>query len=233
MTVSLASEPMTARSILKFRLTMLIVAMILAVECLWLTASEALRSPFDSLPAAPDVFTGAAGEQRNAALSARIGIVRGQLWASAAFSHSELLGSPSSAGAGTAGSAAKAISDIDKAIAFAPHMGSVWLLRAYLAERLPSFKIDPAESLRMSYYTAPSDLSLLPLRSFVATRLPTLDADTQELAARDVRLLLLRQDTVTLSSDYRTATPAGRAFLQKTIGETAPAFANSLELGPQ
>jgi hypothetical protein len=109
--------------------------------------------PTDELAAA------AAGRHSEAAdRAASIGAIRGDdLWAEAAFTHAEsLLG-----GAGNLPhSLQRAGAELERAVRDAPHRSDVWLMVAGLAQRSASTGFDPAEALRMSYYTGSSEMRL-------------------------------------------------------------------------
>jgi hypothetical protein len=83
----------------------------------------------------------------------------------------------------------------------------------------------------MSYYTGPSELPLLPLRSLVAAQLPALDDELQLFAKQDLRRLIARQDGPAIVHDYQFASPAGKQFIAQAVGEIDSAFRDSLHLG--
>jgi hypothetical protein len=90
------------------------------------------------------------------------------------------------------------------------------------------------EALKMSYYTGPSDLRLLPLRLLVATHSQALgDAEVQQLVRRDLRLLLAHGQQLAIAEAYRGASPVGRRFVEQTLGEIDPAYLGSLRTGAQ
>jgi len=93
---------------------------------------------------------------------------------------------------------------------------------------------DPAEALRMSYYTGPSEMPLIPLRLTVAVHLDELgDSELQQFAQRDLRVLIAHQEKPAVVQAYQSATPAGKHFIEQALGETDPAFVDSLRLGAQ
>ena len=84
----------------------------------------------------------------------------------------------------------------------------------------------------MSYYTGPSELPLMPIRSLVAGQLPALDAELQQFARRDLRVLT-RQEKPAVIQAYQSATKAGKQFIEQAVGEIDPTFAKTLRLGAQ
>jgi hypothetical protein len=127
---------------------------------------------------------------------------------------------------------AQAHARLDRAIAYAPHRSEAWLLIAGLASRHEPSRPENVEALKMSYYTGPSDLRLLPLRLLVATHSQALgDAEVQQLVRRDLRLLLAHGQQSAIAEAYRGASPVGRRFVEQTLGEIDPAYLGSLRTG--
>ena len=85
----------------------------------------------------------------------------------------------------------------------------------------------------MSYFTGPSDISLMPIRTFIASQMPMLDADMQQLARRDVRLLLTHQQKPAIIQAYHVATAAGKRLIDQELGERDPNFAQALRRGAE
>ena len=74
------------------------------------------------------------------------------------------------------------------------------------------------EALKMSYFVAPNEMKLMPVRLDTATRSDALsDPDLKELARGDVRLMLTRQIDLkgAVVSAYRRASGLGKAFCRK------------------
>ena len=84
----------------------------------------------------------------------------------------------------------------------------------------------------MSYFTAPNDAKLMPLRLYTTAKLDALaDADLKELARGDVRLMLIRQSNLKASvlSAYRAGSSLGRAFLEDAVQSIDPEFVSVLQ----
>jgi hypothetical protein len=96
----------------------------------------------------------------------------------------------------------------------------------------PDFR-EATEALRMAYFTGPSELSLMPIRTFVAAQMPTLDADMQQLARRDLRYLLKSQQKSAIIQAWHAATPAGKRLMEQELGERDPSFLQTLRRGPE
>jgi hypothetical protein len=83
----------------------------------------------------------------------------------------------------------------------------------------------------MSYYTGPNELSLLPLRLFIATHSNALaDSDMPGLVRRDVRMILTRWPDLrpALAAAYKDAVPDAKRLLDSAVTETDPAFLRAM-----
>jgi hypothetical protein len=113
-----------------------------------------------------------------------------------------------------------------------PHDSRMWLALALLqAHSNPG---DPliAESLKMSYLTAPSRAELIAPRLEIMTSTNALkDADLNELARSDVRAILTQypDQRQLLLNDYARASAVGKAFLEDSAKRVDPGFANTLK----
>jgi hypothetical protein len=225
------SEP----SHLAFRLAVLLFAVLLGAQCVWLLLAELSRTDIDSLPTTPTTANAAAAQRDAALWAARLGVIRGDLWAYSAFTYADLLFDPSSAAVGNptpTNTAAEAHRSIDHALASAPHQSSVWLLFAGIALRYRLPNANPTEALKMAYYTAPSDQTLMPLRLQIATRADRFDdIQIREFITRELRLLLQQNQKAAIGNAYSTASSAGRRLIEQTVADSDPAFANTLVTG--
>jgi hypothetical protein len=216
-----------------FRIATFLLAAVLGIQCIWLLLAEFSRPGIDYLPTDPHSAAFASFQRNDATWAAWIGVIRGDLWGESGYTYSDLLWINSSSGSELTKSLDQARERLDRAVRYAPHQAGAWLLLAGLASRYRWSKPDPAEALRMSYYTGPSELPLAPLRSLVAAQLPALDDELQIFAKRELRLLITHQDKPAIVQDYQSATPAGKQFIKQVLGEIDPTFGNSLHLGAQ
>jgi hypothetical protein len=120
---------------------------------------------------------------------------------------------------------------VKKALQIGPHDSRMWLALALLQAR--SNLGDPliAQSLKMSYLTGPNRSDLIPLRlDAVTLGNPLNDADLNELARGDVRVILTRfpDQRQTLVNDYIRASSIGKTFLEDSARMYDPQFADSL-----
>jgi hypothetical protein len=215
-----------------FRLVTLVLAIVLGAQCIWLILAELSRPGITRLPTDPTGATIAAKQRNDATWAAWIGAVRGDLWAESAYTYSDLLWATSGNDSEQTEALDRVQMRLDRALRYAPHQSSTWLLLAGLASRYRWSKPDPTEALKMSYYTGPSELPLMPLRLLVTAQLNEIkDGELQLLARRDIRLLIAHQGQPAVMQAFQSATPAGRQFMEQAVKETDPTFAQSLHAG--
>jgi hypothetical protein len=121
---------------------------------------------------------------------------------------------------------------VRNALEFGPHDSRMWLLLAQLQAQKDSADPLVAEALKMSYFTGPNRAELVPARLdlVTASNAPS-DSDLSELASSDVRAMLTRLNgqRPALAKDYVRASPAGKKFLEDSVRQLDPAFADSLK----
>jgi hypothetical protein len=124
--------------------------------------------------------------------------------------------------------------EVVRVLKAAPHHSELWLLLALLQIQHKSGGRQIIEALKMSYFTAPNDVQLMPLRLYTAARADALsDPDLKELARGDVRLMLTRQPDLKSSVlfAYRHGSSLGKVFLEDTVQSIAPEFVSVLHKG--
>jgi hypothetical protein len=124
--------------------------------------------------------------------------------------------------------------DVVRVLKAAPHRSELWLLLALLQIQHKSGGRQIIEALKMSYFTAPNDVQLMPLRLYTAARADALsDPDLKELARGDVRLMLTRQPDLKSSVvlAYRHGSSLGKMFLEDTVQSIDPEFVSVLRKG--
>jgi hypothetical protein len=211
-----------------FRAAIYGLAAVLGAYCIWLCAADIIRPGVQRLPTERQ-DAAVAAQQRSAAISAaRVGIVRGDLWAEAAFTFSDSLWPPSTGNASPATTIDQAHETLVQTVRYAPSRADVWLLLAALATRYRWPAPEAAEALRMSYFTGPGELSLMPLRARVAAQLATPDLELDQFAQRDLRLLLAQRQKSAVTQIYQSASPAHKRAIEKTVGEIEPALVDAL-----
>jgi hypothetical protein len=216
-----------------FRIVTLTFAIALAAQCIWLLLAELTRPGVNHLPMNPQSAALAAKQRNDATWAAAIGGIRGDLWADSAYTFSDLLWTDSSNSSEDTPSLAMARRRLDRAVRYSPNQPGAWLLLAGLASRYRWSKPDPAEALKMSYETGPSELQLMPLRLLVTVQLDELSDELRLFAQRDIRLLFSHQGKPVIIQDYQSATAAGKHFIEQAIGEIDPSFVAPLRGGAQ
>jgi hypothetical protein len=222
---------MSAPSQFVFRTLTLLFAILLGAQCFWLLAAQISLPGVHRLPT--DAAAAAAASQRRgtAAAAATIGAIRGELWAESAFTYSDLLfdKTASAANADTSQNLARARISLERSVEDAPITPAAWLLLAGFALRYPSAGFDATETLKMSYYTGPSEQDLLPLRLRMAVRAETLnDVEMRQFIVRDLRLLIARKQTTEIAQTYGAASAAGKRFIEQTVKDLDPSMLGSL-----
>jgi hypothetical protein len=217
-----------------FRVATLVFAMVLGAQSIWLLLAEFSRPGINSMPTDSQSAALAAKQRNDATWAARIGTIRGDLWADSAYTYSDLLWTNSSNSSENTPSLALARDRLDRAVHYSPNQPGAWLLLAGLASRYRWSEPDPAEALKMSYYTGPSELQLMPLRLLVTVQQENLnDLQLQQLAQRDIRLLFAHQGKPVVIQAYQAATPAGKHLIEQAVGEIDPTFVDPLRGGAQ
>lgn len=122
-------------------------------------------------------------------------------------------------------------SRVKRALSLAPYDAELWLALALLESQHDPSGPAMLEALKMTYFTAPNDTRLMPVRLDTATQFDALiDPDLAQLARGDVRLMLARQaelkTAVVLA--YRRASKRGKEFLEQAVKAIAPSFVATL-----
>jgi hypothetical protein len=216
----------------KFRIATLLLAALLGLQCVWLLLAELSRAGIDRLPTEASAAAAAAGKRNRAAWAADFGVIRGELWAQLAFTYADLMFDDNTETADTMQKVARARVGLEHALYDAPAQPGAWLLRAGLGLRYPSLGLDAVESLKMSYYTGPTELDLIPLRLRL-TALSTMinDVEMQQFLRRDLRLLLARKQQSAIADAYNGAAPPGKRVIERTLDDIDHRAAESLRAG--
>lgn len=114
-----------------------------------------------------------------------------------------------------------------RALRSSPLRGDIWLMLA-AASKHDSPQSSTAAMLKMSYYTAPNDLDLLPLRLSVAlaTDAVVRELEFRDLIKRDVSLVVRHRPALkpALVTAYRSASTDGKIYLEGLMSEFDPTF---------
>jgi hypothetical protein len=220
-----------ASSKLALRLVIVVFAVLLAVQSVWLLLAELSRPNVDGSATGLIPYTTTAQQRDAAAWAAAIGAIRGDLWTEYALAFSDLLVGEGevSTGPGLATTVARASLSLDHAINYAPHQSNAWLLLTGLALRFPQPELNAAEILKMSYYTGPSEQHLIPLRLQLAVKVNRFDdIEMQQFVRRDLGVLLARKQIAAITDVYNSASSDGRKFLEQAVSDFDPTASEKL-----
>lgn len=209
----------------------------ISVQAAWILLAERYRPNHILLPVDGKTAAIALAEQDKVNRAASLAVVRGDLWARSAFIYAgQLWGDKAmelDAGNQFNPDALKALT---RALRYSPLRGDVWLLFAALADKYKWPGYQPSLLLKMSYYTAPSELALFPLRLNVSLHAEGVidDSELQDLVRRDIRVIVTRAPELkpALVTAYRAASGQGKAFVDRAVSEIDPAYLAALRVGP-
>jgi hypothetical protein len=218
---------------LVFRATTTLVAMLLGIQCVWLLAAEYSRVGIRQIPKDAAASAAAANERVRAERAAWIGAIRGELWTEYAYTYADLLwGNTIKANLSSELQQAQVI--LNRALEYAPDQSGAWLLLAGLASVHPLPGVRGLQALKMSYYTGPSELDLLPLRLRIALRMSDVrDPELRQLIGRDVALLVKRHELAAMGAAETSASPAGKRLMEEILTEVDPSILRPLSSGPR
>lgn len=121
---------------------------------------------------------------------------------------------------------------LTQALQYSPLRGDLWLMLAALSREQRSAEYDVAALLKLSYYTAPNELALFPLRLTVALGevSATSEVELRELVQRDVRIVLANQPSLrpALNAAYQSASADGKGLVDKLTTERDSAVLQSM-----
>jgi hypothetical protein len=225
---------MNVPSHIAFRSSALVLAAVLGLQCIWLLLAELSRPDINQFPTEAASASIAAKQRSDATWAAWIGGIRGDLWAQSAFTFADLLRADPFDRSQSNKLMGQARVRLDRALRYAPLRSEAWLLLAGLASRYQWPQPEPAEALKMAYYTAPSESRLLPLRLLIAARSNAIgDPDVQQFVGRDLRLLMAQQQKPAVIEAYRSASPEGKRFIEQALGDIDPTYVASLRADTQ
>jgi hypothetical protein len=198
----------------RFRAVILVSAVILGLQTAWLVLPEWFRnapgSPLD------------ASQPINANRAAQLGGVRGDLWADATLTQDGV--DWTSSGTFLRPFSPEVLERVragaKQALAYSPHDARLWLVLAAIDARLQTPSEQAAAALKMSYYTGPNELRLIPLRLLVAVRPGVLaDSELQQLFLNELRVALNRNGELqqAIVGAYREADPAAKRLIDDIV----------------
>lgn len=206
-----------------FQLTAALAAILMGAQCIWLLIPELSSPRIGQMPADAASATLAAGQRPSLEWAADTAIIRGDYWAGLAFSSADLLWKKPTDAQNLSDDVTRARTNVERALRAAPHISGAWLLLAGLSLRYPSSGANSVATLKMSYYTGPSEQRLIPLRLWFAAQSDfTGDFEMREFVSCDLRVLLARQQKTPIIEAYAAALPAAKNFIEQIAGEVDP-----------
>jgi hypothetical protein len=168
--------------------------------------------------------------------AASLAVFRGDLWAQSAFTYGDHLWSDQAMDLNAGDKLnAEALDSLTQALRYSPHRGDVWLMFAALADQYRWSGYQPTSLLKMSYYTAPNELTLFPLRLKVSLHATGAidDVELQEMVRRDISAILTRRPALkpALVAAYRSAPPRSKIFAEQVISQIDPSYLGTLRAG--
>lgn len=219
------------------RAGLVVFGLVLIAQTTWILLAEFQHPRRIRIPVDPQASAVALLEQAPAKRAAKLAVIRGDLWAESAFTYSSPFWTEQATGAdGGNGTAEEARSQLERALRYSPHRGDVWLLLAAMADRYHWQGYRPSALLKMSYYTAPNEQMLFPLRIKVSLHAAGLqDPELPDMIRRDIRLVITRTPALkpALVAIYKAAPGPDRLFVERVVSEIDPAYLASMRAGSQ
>jgi hypothetical protein len=202
---------------------------LLSTQAAWILLAERYWPPHLRLAVDGETAMIALGEQDKIKQAASFAAVRGDLWAKSAFTYADHLWGDHAMDLNADDKLnTDAVKTLIQTLRYSPHRGDVWLMFAALADRYKWSEYQPSSLLKMSYYTAPNELALFPLRLSVALQAKGLidDTEIQDIIRRDITVILTRAPGVrpALGAAYNAAPPQARIFAERVIAEIDPSY---------
>src|SRR5712672_3055544 len=212
------------------RVALTLFGVFLSAQAAWILLAERHRLNHIRLPVDEKTATIALAEQDKIKQAASLAVVRGDLWAESAFTYGSQLWLDAGDQLNT-----EALKTLTRALQYSPHRGDVWLMFAALANKYKWSGYQPSLLLKMSYYTAPNELALLPLRLDVSLHAKGAidDAELKDMVRRDISVILTRAPALkpALVAAYRSALPQGKVFAERVISEIDPGYLGVVRAG--
>lgn len=209
-------------------------SLVLIAQAMWILLAEYHHPRRIRLPLDEPASAVARLDRDNASRAAERAVVRGDLWAESAFTYANLIWTQPVRGVELSAETGRlARAQLERALRYSPHRGDVWLLLAAMAERYGWQDQKPIALLKMSYYTAPNERALFPMRVRAALAANGLqDMELPDMIRRDIRLMARTPVfKPALAAIYKSASGPNREFIERAMSEIDPAYLASLRAG--
>lgn len=222
----MSDTPATSPDARAFRGTVFAFACGLGGFAAWILAAELLRPPGINFTTESQSAALNYAHHSDAVRAARIGLVRGELWAEAAFAFGDMLWNQRNSSSNDDAAVFEQTRSLaERAIAYAPHDPRIWLLLAADYFQFDRLNERATASLKMSYYTGSNTIAIVPARLLLAIQSSALQNDEfQELVRHDIKIAVVHKSELmaALMAAYNSAPDAGRQFIEKTVAELDP-----------
>jgi hypothetical protein len=158
-------------------------------------------------------------------------MVRGDLWAQDALTYGEFRGPGQATRKDDVRSAEEARAAAERALLFAPHDARIWLALANIYSTFDRLNAKASAAARMSFYTGPNEVQLIPARLQLALSSPAIsEKDFQQLVAHDLRTIVSRKPDLkpAILDAYQYASPEGQQFVRDTLKDLDQNLLSSL-----
>jgi hypothetical protein len=210
------------------RVILTLFGILLSAQAGWILLAERYHPNHIRLAVDGDA-TIALADQDKIKQAASLAVVRGDLWAESAFTYGDHLQTDQAMDMNADDKLnTVALKSLTEALRYSPHRGDVWLMFAALADQYKWVGYQPSSLLKMSYYTAPNELALVPLRLDVSLHIKGVidDAELQDMVRRDISVILTDAPALkpALVAAYKSALPQSKAFAERVISEIDPGY---------
>lgn len=213
----------------RLRVFAFIFGVVLSLQAVWLLAAEITRPALPFFPMNEADVKAAAARASAAATAARIGWPRGNLWVNYAMAaDADVIGNIES---GLPQNSRRVSDDLrsitERAVALAPYDSRAWLMLAAINSQSASQASETLAQIKMSYYTSPNDVRLMPFRIQIATRSSLIaDDELQSFVENELCTIVQRSPDLkhSIALAYRGASPAGRRFLDSKLADLDAGF---------
>src|ERR1035437_129799 len=218
----------SSRARIWLRMALLFFGLALFAQATWIAVAEFYHTRVIRLALDDRARLSTRLEQDRAQQAAGLAGLRGDLWAESALTYSSQLWNEKVDLRPEITKAAQI--DLENAVRYSPHRGDVWLTFAGMAARYKWRDYKPSSLLKMSYYTAPNEVGLIPLRLMISLREWTDDPELQDLILREIRVVLTRLPNLrsSLTTAYKAASPEGKAAVEQLASKIDASYLASI-----
>lgn len=200
------------------------VAGVVGLFGVWILAAELFKPQLAYFPTGPEAAESFSTAQGASLTAAQIGMFRGGLWTMAAVAQAAPLLLVPATTESQQGEIAIAVETVLRTARLAPHDSRVWLILAGLEARLPQqSNRKAAEALKLSYYTAPNEFTLSPLRLSVAAQISG-DEELQGLTRAEIQRIVLKRPDMkpAILAAYKSGIASSQKLFEAILKEVDP-----------